>query len=98
MREQNGASFFTRSIEGLAQALAWASAFLLTPPVYAASVEWVSRYMAGYIGPTLAPDLDWLVRAAWGVICAITIFQFSRATIGTALVFFGTGIALRFLS
>jgi hypothetical protein len=86
-------SFFMQSMEGLAKAVGLVVAFLLTPPFYNVTVGWVQNYMAYHYGR----GLEGLVSLIWFVLIAVLTYQFSKATIGTALLFGGMGIAMRLL-
>jgi hypothetical protein len=93
MNQNHGHNFFMSGMMGLANALALVAAFLLTPPVYNGTVDWVVRYMSGQLGY----NYSGLISLAWGCLCAFTIYHFGRATIGTAIVMGALGVALRFL-
>ena len=87
-------SFFMQSMEGLAKIVGLIVAFLLTPPLYNATVGWVQSYMASQYGS----GLEGFFSLIWfGLIAAMT-YQLSKATIGTALMFGGLGIAMRLLA
>jgi hypothetical protein len=86
--------FFMQSVEGLAKVIAWIAAFLLTPPVYNFSVGWVETYAARYYGS----GIESLASLVWFILTACLIYQFSKATIGTALMLGGVGIMLRLMA
>ena len=84
---------FMGSIEALANLLAFLSAFLVTPEIYARTVTWVitfttARYGAGF---------EDLVQLGWFVITALIVFFTARATITTAIVAAGLAAATRFI-
>jgi len=92
-QRQKRQQVFMSSVEALANILAFATAFLLTPEVYARTVEWVvsftaSRYGAGF---------EDLTAFAHFVIVALVIFFTARATLATAIVAAGLAFAVRFV-
>jgi hypothetical protein len=92
-RQQENVSFFMRSLEGLAKAIGLIVAFLVTPPFYGVTVGWVQNYMAYHYGR----GIEGLAGLVWFFLIAFFTYHFSKATIGTALLFGGLGIAMRLL-
>jgi hypothetical protein len=86
-------SFFMRSMEGLAKVVALIVTFLLTPPLWSSTVGWVSSYSETHYGV----GTGGLASLIWGVLMAMLVYHTSKATIGTALVMGGLGIAMRML-
>ncbi|WP_072378272.1 hypothetical protein [Hyphomicrobium sp. NDB2Meth4] len=76
------------AVEWLAILLAIMTAFLLTPEVYARTVNWIVAYTASRYGA----GFEDLTRFAWFVMTALLIFFGARATLATAIV--GAGLAL----
>lgn len=86
-------SLWMRSLEGLAQVMAVVAAYLGTPWLYGATIEWMQRYtLAGY-----GPGFEDLVTVSWFVICSLLIYFLARATLSTALVMGGAAIITRFM-
>ncbi|WP_219892929.1 hypothetical protein [Aquisediminimonas profunda] len=92
-RQQENVSFFMRSLEGLAKAIALIVAFLFTPPFHNLTVGWVQGYMAHHYGH----GIEGLAGLIWFGLVAVVSYHFSKAMIGTALLFGGLGIAMRLL-
>lgn len=88
-------SIFTNSIHLGANVVALAVAFLLTGQIYDYSVEWIQDYTLRLYGGGEAAKS--IVSVFWFGVVAVGTFAFSRATISTALIMFGTAIATRFL-
>lgn len=84
---------FMGSIEALANILAFLTAFLATPEIYARTVVWVvdftsARYGAGF---------EDLIQIGWFVMTGLILFFTARATIATAIVAAGLALATRFI-
>lgn len=92
-RQQENVSFFMRSLEGLAKAIGLIVAFIATPPFHAATTGWVQNFMAYHYGR----GIEGLTGLIWFALVATFTYHFSKATIGTALLFGGLGIAMRLL-
>ena len=86
-------SFFMESVQGFAKVLALISAYFFTPPFYGFTVGWVQVFSARYYGS----GLDGFVSIIWFCLVACLTYQFSKATIGTALVMGGVGLMLRLM-
>lgn len=87
-------SFFMESVQGLAKVLALISAYFFTPPFFHFTIGWVQAFSARQYGS----GLDGFVSLVWFVLVACLTYQFSKATIGTALMMGGLGIAMRLLA
>lgn len=88
-----GKNIFMSSVSLLANAVAIASTFFLTPMLYERSLAYVVNttyqlYGTGWVD---------FIALAWFVICALLVFAISRASIGTALIFSGLAFAGRIL-
>lgn len=92
-QRQKRQQVFMSSVEALANILAFGTAFLLTPEVYARTVTWVVNFTAARYGPGFED------ATAFGhfVITALIIFFASRATLATAIVAAGLAFAVRFV-
>ena len=88
-----GKSIFMGAATGLANVISFLIAFLLTPKVYAYSVDWVVGYVSNAYGEIIG-DLTYLI---WGVSTFLVIFFLSRATVGTAIIFGALAIVTRFM-
>ena len=86
-----GQNLFLKSVFGLANIAAAAIAFLVTPPAYGKSIDWVQSYTAQHYGA----GLEDLVAFGWFVICALFIFFLSRATLSTLIIMGGLALATR---
>lgn len=84
---------FMDSVEALSNILAFITAFLMTPEVYARTVNWVVRFTSSRYGA----GFEDLVQLAWFAVMALLIFFLSRATLSTAIVAAGLAIAVRFV-
>ncbi|MEO1039513.1 MAG: hypothetical protein AAFX09_08200 [Pseudomonadota bacterium] len=82
---------FTGSVALLANALAFAVALLLTGPAYNATNPFISGYLASQYGAVMG-DLGSIL---WGLIVAVTVFAFARASLATAITLGGLAIAAR---
>ena len=71
--------------------LAFAAAFLGTGPIYKVSVGPVRDFAVSQYGAALA-DITTLI---WGVIVALTVFAFARASLATAITLGGLALAAR---
>jgi hypothetical protein len=76
-----GRSLLMSSAEGLANVLAIAVAFLLTPKLY----EWTEGAIRALAVGAYGPGFADLASFGWAIICALTVFFIARAGIGTAL-------------
>lgn len=92
-RQEENVSFFMRSLEGLAKAIGLIVAFLFTPPFYGISVGWVQNYMAHHYGH----GIEGPAGLVWFGLVGLATYHLSKAMVGTALLFGGLGIAMRFL-
>ena len=88
-----GQSIFMGSMQGLANTVAVAVAFLATGPVHAYTVIWIMDYTARQYGT----GWEDIVSFAWFVIVALTVFFVARASLSTLLVMGGLAIATRLL-
>lgn len=91
--KEAGQSIFMSSMKGLANTGAVVVAFLATPMIYGASVDWVQRFTARQYGT----GLDDLIALAWFAMVAFLTFYIARASLGTLLVMGGLALATRFL-
>lgn len=82
---------FMSSVEWIANLIALLAAFLLTPEIWARSVDWVVSYTAARYGPGFEPA----VTIGWFVMVAMLTFFTSRATLTTAIVAGGLALATR---
>ena len=82
---------FTSSVSLLANTLAAIVAFLLTGPVYRVSIGPIHSFAASQYGGAIA-DLTTLI---WGVVVAVAVFAFARASLATAITLGGFAIAAR---
>ncbi len=92
-QRQKRQQFFMTNIEALANILAFVTAFIATPEVYARTVVWVvnftaHRYGEGYEGFT---------AIGWFVVTGLLIFFGARATLATAILAAGLTLAVRFV-
>lgn len=92
-RQEENVSFFMRSLEGLAKAIGLIVAFIATPPLYSVTGGWIQNYMAYHYGR----GIEGFAGLVWFFLIAFFTYHFSKATIGTALLFAGLGIAMRYL-
>tara|TARA_R110001599_G_scaffold182328_1_gene375297 strand:- start:4338 stop:4625 length:288 start_codon:yes stop_codon:yes gene_type:complete len=88
-----GRNVFMGSVNGLANVLAIAVAFLVTPKFY----ELTSSSIRDFVGGAYGSNWTDLASFGWGLISATTIFYIARMSIGTALIMGGLAIATRFL-
>jgi len=91
--KEAGRNIFMQSVTGFANVFAFATAFLLTPKVYAGTLEWVlamTRESYGY-------GWDDLVSIIWWGLCAFGLFFLSRMTVGTLMIMGGMAFVTRFL-
>lgn len=84
---------FMGSVEAMANLLAFLSAFLATPEIYARTAPWVvdfasTRYGVGF---------EDLIQVGWFVLTALLVFFMARATLATAIVAAGLAAATRFI-
>jgi len=84
---------FMSSVEWLANILAFATAFLLTPEAYARTVNWVVRFTTTRYGA----GFEDLTAFAHFVIVGLVIFFLARATLATAIVAAGLAFAVRYV-
>ncbi len=83
--------FFMQNIEAVANILAFVTAFLATPEVWARSVGWVVNYTSQRYGP----EFEGPVSLGWFVTVALLIFFGARATLATAILAAGLTLAIR---
>lgn len=84
---------FMDSIESLADLLAFMTAFLATPEIYARSVTWVVNFTSARYGT----GFEDLTQIVWFVMTGLIVFFTARATIATAIVAAGLAAATRFI-
>ena len=84
---------FMSSVEWLANLLAVLAAFILTPEIYARTVNWVVDYTASRYGA----GFEDLTHFAWFVMTALLVFFGARASLTTAIVAGGLALATRFV-
>lgn len=82
---------FTSSVSLLANTLAAIAAFLLTGPAYRHSIGPIRDFAASQYGGAIA-DLTTLI---WGLVIAVAVFAFARASLATAITLGGFAIAAR---
>lgn len=84
---------FMSSVEALANLLAFLTAFLLTPEIYARTVTWVIAFTAHRYGP----GFEDVTAFGHFIVTGLIVFFASRATLATAIVAAGLAFAVRFV-
>lgn len=82
---------FTGSVALLANVLAFATALLATPLAYRFSAPTILTYLTNQYGAAWHD----LFAVLWGLIIAIAVFAFARASLATAITLGGFAIAAR---
>ena len=86
-------SLFMSSVQGVANVIAVAVTYFLTPLCFNRTVGFVQKFTTSQYGSGLEDLVYW----AWFVMVTLFLFYVSRATVGTMLVMGGLAIAARFL-
>lgn len=92
-QQQPHVSFFMRSMEGLANVIAFGLTFFVAPPLFNVTLpaaQAFTRWQWGF-------GFEGLTSLFWAVFCAALVFYGSRATVGAALMSAAIGFALRAL-
>lgn len=92
-QRQKRQKFFMSNIEALANILAFITAFIATPEVYARTVNWVVNYTATRYGP----GFEDMTAMGWFAVTALLIFFGARASLATAILAGGLALATRFV-
>lgn len=82
---------FTGSVALLANTLAFVVAVFLTGPLYSHSIGPVRSFLVSQYGSAFSD----VATLFWGVVLAIIIFAFARASLATAITLGGLAIAAR---
>lgn len=81
--KQEAGNMMQRSVFGLANVLALASAMFGTGPLYSATQSWVYEFAASHYGYSAAD----FITLVWGALCAAFIFFGARMSIAAAIMF-----------
>ncbi len=84
---------FMGSVEAMANLLAFLTAFLATPEIYARTAGWVVNFASIRYGT----GFEDLIQIGWFILTALLVFFMARATIATAIVAAGLAAATRFI-
>lgn len=90
---QAGQNLFMSSVTGLANVLAFIAAFLGGPTLYYVTAPYVLELTY----QTYGGEIIGLAKMVWYGLSYLLIFFVARATIGTALIFGGLAIVIRFM-